>query len=75
MVSQMPLSKKETIEEEDKEPNEKWICDKCGFENDEDDLFCSNCGASRDGYDQSGLYAGASEEDFGGDPLWVTTKD
>jgi rubredoxin len=67
----MPLSEKEALGEEgDRGRNAKWICDSCGFENDDNDLVCKNCGASKDGYDQSGDYAGASESDFGGDPLW-----
>jgi hypothetical protein len=51
------------------EPKETWICNNCGFENDEDDVLCKNSGASRDGDDQIGDYAGANEADFGGDPL------
>jgi rubredoxin len=65
----MPFSK-EILEEEDRTPKEKWICDNCGFENDDNDNTCQNCGASKDGYEQSGDYGGATESDFGGDPLW-----
>lgn len=69
----MPLNSKKSLDgkkKEDKELNEKWICDNCGFENNDDDLFCKSCGASKDGYDQSGDYGGADSSDFGGDPLW-----
>lgn len=47
-----------------------WPCKYCGHENDESSDKCENCGALKVDCDQSGLYAGANEEDFGGDPLW-----
>jgi hypothetical protein len=48
---------------------EKWECENCGYENDEDDAVCAGCGVFREAQ-YNGDYGGAGANDFGGDPLW-----
>lgn len=49
-------------------PKETWLCDNCGYENDEADETCQNCGVMRGTtYSSSGA---TLETDCGGDDLW-----